>query len=210
MQICKYKNIKIKQKTNIHLQLFMYGLLGLGLLLLGSCAFPGSTKPVIKIGLIAPFEGEQRANGYQQLYGVKLALQEVNLKGGVAGYKFALIALNDFADETETILQAQELVLDSHIRGIIGHGDPHSFQTVAHIYMEAQLLVVNPREITDITNLPPTFAADFEALGGSKPDIQAQQAYLATQTLLQTIEQVIIETDHPQRADIWLTASKNQ
>ena len=53
-----------------------------------------------------------RSYGYQRLYGVKLALKEANLSGGVAGYKIELVALNDYADANETILQAQELVLD--------------------------------------------------------------------------------------------------
>jgi branched-chain amino acid transport system substrate-binding protein len=108
-----------------------------------ACRFPGSTKPVIKIGLIAPFEGEQRPFGYQRLYGVKLALQEANLAGGVADYKIELVALNDYGDETETTLQARELVIDSDVRAVIGQWEPGLITISAPIYREAGLAVVD-------------------------------------------------------------------
>jgi len=171
-------------------------------LALGGCTFPGSTKPVIKIGLIAPFEGEQRPNGYQRLYGVKLALKEINLAGGVAGYKIELVALNDYADETETALQAQELVIDSDIRAVVGQWEPALFDISAPIYAVAQLAVVRPTQFTDFSNLPPTFPADFEALGHSSPDRQAQQAYLATRQLIKAIEKATITFGSPERANV--------
>lgn len=174
-------------------------------LFLTGCAFPGSTKPVIKIGLIAPFEGEQRPNGYQRLYGVKLALQEVNLAGGVAGYKIELVALNDYANKEEAISQAQELVVDSDIRAIVGQWDPTLFNASAPIYSAAKLAVVEPTQLIDFSTLPPTFTADFEALGGSMPDQQAKQAYLATSQLLTAIEQATIEFGSPERVNVWRT-----
>ncbi|HEY84263.1 MAG TPA: ABC transporter substrate-binding protein [Chloroflexi bacterium] len=170
--------------------------------LLTACAFPGSTKPVIKIGMIAPFDGLLRHQGYQRLYGVKLALQEVNLSGGVAGYKTELVALNDFADEDETILQAQELVLDSDVRGIIGQWDATLFNAAAPIYSAAQLAVVNPSQFTHATDLPDTFATDFEALSGSPPNPEAQQAYLSTRRLLKAIEEAVEATGRPERANV--------
>ncbi len=66
-------------------------------LLLSSCAFPGSVKPTVKIGLSAPFEGLYRDLGYEVLYATRLAVRERNAAGGVAGrYLVELVALNDF------------------------------------------------------------------------------------------------------------------
>jgi len=173
----------------------------LGLILAG-CLFPGSTKPVIKIGLVAPFEGEQRPQGYQRLYGVKLALQEINLAGGMAGYKIELVALNDYANVEEAISQAQELVVDSEVRAIVGQWDPALFEASAPIYAGAKLAVVGPGQLTDFSALPPAFAADFIALAGSLPDQQAQQAYLATEQVLAAIEQAVIQSGSPERAQV--------
>ena len=171
-------------------------------LALGGFTFPGSTKPVIKIGLIAPFEGEQRPNGYQRLYGVKLALREINLAGGVAGYKIELVALNDYADEAETALQAQELVIDSDIRAVVGQWAPALFAVSAPTYAMAKLAVVRPTQFTDFSKLPPAFPADFEALAHSLPDQQAQQAYLATYQLIKAVEKATIAFGSPERADV--------
>ncbi len=158
------------------------------LLLLTGCAFPGSTKPVLKIGLVAPFEGTQRQNGYQRLYGVKLALQEINRAGGLAGYKFELVALNDFAQQSEAILQARELVLDSQVMGVIGEWDPQLFSAAAPVFAQANMAVINPTRFSEFSILPATFSSDYQSLGGSAPDDQARQAYLATYSLLHTIE----------------------
>ncbi len=172
------------------------------LFLLTACAFPGSTKPVIKIGMIAPFDGLLRHQGYQRLYGVKLALQEVNLSGGVAGYKIELVALNDFADVDETILQSQELTMDPDVRGIIGQWDAELFNAAAPIYSAAQLAVINPSQFTDAPDLPDTFATDFETLSGSPPNPEAQQAYLATRRLLKAIEEAVEANGRPERGAV--------
>ena len=60
--------------------------------------FPGSTDPLIKIGLVAPFEGQFRSRGYEVLYAVKLAIRECNESGGVGGYRVELVALDDGGD----------------------------------------------------------------------------------------------------------------
>jgi len=162
---------------------------------LSACDFPGSTKPVLKLGLLAPFEGEYRAEGYQQLYGVKLALQESNLSGGVAGYKFELVALNHDAQSEKAILQAQALVIDFAVIAVIGDGDDTLADAVAPVYQTAQLAVINPHEMTGA--LPANFADDYRALSGTDPDSQAAQAYLATQAFLSHVEKSVSQHGKP-------------
>ncbi|MCS7221857.1 MAG: ABC transporter substrate-binding protein [Anaerolineae bacterium] len=89
---------------------------------------PRSTPPIIKIGMIAPFEGLYRPEGYAALYAVKLALRECNATGGVAGYRVELVALNDDGDPAQAALQARKLALDPDVMGIIG---PFSRATTA-------------------------------------------------------------------------------
>ncbi len=173
-----------------------FGLLFLSIIAsLSACAFPGSTKPVLKLGLLAPFEGEYRHDGYQQLYGVKLALQERNLAGGVAGYKFELVALNHDAQSQKAILQAQELVIDSAVIAVIGDADVTLANAVAPVYQAAQLAVINPHEMNGA--LPASFADDFRALSGTAPDSQAEQAYLATQDFLSSVEKSVSQKGKP-------------
>ena len=63
--------------------------------LMRACDPIALTRPVTKIGLVAPFEGELRSVGYEgALYAVKLALREQNEQDGVAGWNVELVALD--------------------------------------------------------------------------------------------------------------------
>jgi ABC-type branched-subunit amino acid transport system substrate-binding protein len=168
------------------------------------CTFPGGTKPVIKIGLIAPFEGELRAQGYQRLYGVKLALQEINLAGGVAGYKIELVALNDYADSHEATLQAAELVIDSDVRAVIGQWNAALFRQNHTIYHAAAVIAIDPTQFTTDDTLPTTFSADYHALSGTLPTQQGQQAYLATSHLINIIQTAVTQYGEPTREHLYI------
>lgn len=87
----------------------------------GGCTAPGSTKPIVKVGLVAPFEGLYRPLGYEVLYAVKLAIRERNASGGVAGYMVELVALNDDNDPAVAAQQAREMAVDPDVVGVIGH-----------------------------------------------------------------------------------------
>lgn len=80
----------------------------------------GSTRPVIKIGLVASFEELYREEGYAALYAVKLAIAQRNAQGGVGGRQVALVALNDNGRPEEAALQARKLGLDRDVVGVIG------------------------------------------------------------------------------------------
>jgi len=89
----------------------------LGAVLSGCLA---TTPVVVKIGLIAPFEGADRAIGYDALAGVKLALREHNRRS--EGYRIELVALDDHRDVTGRMAaqRATELVGDPRVVGVVG------------------------------------------------------------------------------------------
>lgn len=97
-------------------------ILGLLLALLAGCA--GSTPPVVKLGLIAPFEELYRDDGYAALHAVRLAVSQRNAAGGVAGRQVALVALNDNGRPEEARQQAVNLGVDRDVLGVVGplHG----------------------------------------------------------------------------------------
>lgn len=88
------------------------------LFLLASCA--GSTRPMVKIGLIAPFEELYRADGYAALHAVRLAIAERNAAGGVAGRNVLLVALDDSGRPQQAALQAGKLAADADVLGVVG------------------------------------------------------------------------------------------
>jgi ABC-type branched-subunit amino acid transport system substrate-binding protein len=50
-------------------------------------------RPVVKIGLVAPFEGRERAVGYDAVYAARLAVREVSASQDE--YDVELVALDD-------------------------------------------------------------------------------------------------------------------
>lgn len=115
----------------------------------------GGAPATLKIGLVAPFEGLHRPLGYEALFGVKLALQEQNLAGGVGGYQVELVALNDFDDPLEAEAQARALLADSAVVGVVGHLSPAATKAALPVYQKAGLAVVIPWSIAAETNLEP-------------------------------------------------------
>jgi branched-chain amino acid transport system substrate-binding protein len=104
-------------------------------LLLGACAFPGSVKTTVKIGLSAPFEGLYRNLGYELLYAVRLAMRQRNEAGGLAGRSLVeLVALNDFNEPAEAVQQAGEMAVDPGVLGVLGGWSPQTAAAAALEY----------------------------------------------------------------------------
>lgn len=110
--------------------------LGLAAALLAGCA---SVKPVVKIGLVAPFEGRDRAVGYDAIYAARLAVRQVNARGGIGGYRVALVALDDRGDPTLATQSAASLVVDPSVVAVVGHYLPATTAAAADIYAKAGL-----------------------------------------------------------------------
>jgi ABC-type branched-subunit amino acid transport system substrate-binding protein len=96
--------------------------------LLSACAMPGDAAPVIKIGVIAPFEGEGRPLGYAVLPAVKAAAAEANARGALGRYRVLVVAFNDDLYAPTAVAQAQALALDPDVLAVVG---PWSAETAA-------------------------------------------------------------------------------
>jgi ABC-type branched-subunit amino acid transport system substrate-binding protein len=96
-------------------------LLALGCFL---AACSASTAPVVKIGLVAPFEGRFRAVGYEAIYAARLAIREINSTGGVNGFRVELFALDDGGDPGMAVEQARKLAIDPQVVAVVGHFRP--------------------------------------------------------------------------------------
>lgn len=105
---------------------------------------PGSTGPLLKIGLVAPFEGRWRARGYEVLYAVKLAVGEWNAAGGVGGYRVELVALDDGGEPAAAVQQVRELAVDADVVGVVGHFSEATTLAAAPEYAAQGLALVAP------------------------------------------------------------------
>lgn len=113
-------------------------------LVLTACHFPGTVRPTVKIGLVAPFEGRYRYVGYDVIYAVRLALREANAAGGVGGYSVELIAYDDGADPAMAAEQARKLAADSAVIAAIGHFHEATTAAALSAYAEAGIPLVAP------------------------------------------------------------------
>lgn len=127
-----------------------------------------SVDPVIKIGLVAPFEGENRAIGYDAIYSARLAVREINAAGGIGGHRVALVALDDSSDTELAQETAKSLVVDSHVVAVIGHWLPETTAVSIPIYEQADMPLITTGERpflpTSPSSLPPEFQTAYEAV----------------------------------------------
>lgn len=111
------------------------------MLLLAAC---NQVPKTVKIGLMAPFEGVDRALGYEALFAVKTAIAEHNRANAQHGYQIQLIALNDFSQAEEAEKQAQALLADPDVMGVVGHFSNEATQAALPIYEAGGLAVAIP------------------------------------------------------------------
>jgi ABC-type branched-subunit amino acid transport system substrate-binding protein len=128
---------QVKRRLSFSLSLRLSILVSL---FLAACS--ASTQPVVKIGLVAPFEGRYRPIGYEAVYAARLAIREINARGGINGYRVELVALDDQADPQRAHTAARQLVLDRQVLAVVGHFRPDSTAAAVKIYCDAGLPVV--------------------------------------------------------------------
>lgn len=122
------------------------------LLLLTGCTLPGSIPPAVKIGLVAPFEGLYRAEGYDALYGVKMAVLEANASRELGGYRLELVALDDKNVPAEAIVAASKVSLDPDVVGVVGHLSEETTLAALPIYAHHHLPLVIPIPVLESIN----------------------------------------------------------
>ena len=168
---------------------------------LSACAPLALSRPVTKLGLIAPFEGSQRAVGYEALYAVKLALREANASGGAGGWQVELVALDDDDLPSLAIRQARALAVDPDVTYAIGVAPPSESSSLQQQYAALGL----PAEFVDpaaasAAGIDPAFATRYLAISnGVQPGSLAVRAYTAARSALTHITQQVQTTGHPTR-----------
>jgi len=147
--------------------------LALALLLVGlsACA---SVRPVVKIGLVAPFEGRYRAIGYDAIYSARLAVREINEAGGIGavdgagGYRVALVALDDRGDPALARETAAALAVDPAVVAVVGHYLPDTTAAAAEVYAKVGLPLLPtgapPFAAHDPAGLPDDFRDAYAAV----------------------------------------------
>ncbi len=111
-------------------------LLVLVLFLLPLAAGPAAAADVIKIGLLAPLTGFAAADGLSVSNSVKLAVDQVNERGGLLGKKVELIVEDDAAQAKEAVGLARKLVQRDGVVAVVGGSYSMPSRAVAPLFQE--------------------------------------------------------------------------
>lgn len=105
-------------------------------LALSACQVRG-TRPIIKIGLSAPFSGFDESVGYSVIGAVRMAIRERNQGGGVAGYSVELVALDDGNEPAMAAQRAREMIIDPAVMAVLGGFDDNAALAAVEEYRQA-------------------------------------------------------------------------
>ncbi|MFN2122349.1 MAG: ABC transporter substrate-binding protein [Candidatus Promineifilaceae bacterium] len=172
--------------------LLAFSLVVSSLLLFTGCR---SVDPVVKVGLIAPFEGRYRAVGYDVLYSARLAVREINAAGGINGTRVALVALDDSGNPEFAAATADSLLADPNVVAVVGHWLPETTAVAAPRYAAGKLTFLaggeDPFLPGDPEELPEDFIAAYTAVTpfDETPGPYAGPAYEAYQSLRRLLEE---------------------
>ena len=113
-----------------------------GAALLTWSAFGMAAEP-IKIGVTGPFTGGSAPMGVSMRDGVKLAVAEINAKGGVLGRQLQLIERDDEAKPERGVQVSQELINKEKVVATLGFINTGVSLAAQRFYQEAKIPVIN-------------------------------------------------------------------
>ena len=102
----------------------------------------------VSIAVVAPKEGPMAKSGRELIEGAQIAVDILNEKGGIAGEKINLIAVDDQCEDSLAVSAAQMMALNSSgedkINFVIGPYCRNSFSEISDIYAQAKILRAVP------------------------------------------------------------------
>jgi len=98
-------------------------------------------KSTIKIALGGPVTGSLAEYGDQVFNGARMAIDQINAKGGVLGRQLEAVVYDDACDPKQAVAVANKIVGDK-IAFVVGHTCSSSTQPASDIYEDEGILMV--------------------------------------------------------------------
>jgi branched-chain amino acid transport system substrate-binding protein len=114
------------------------------LILAAGCS--GPDEPIL-VGFAGPLQGKYSDLGVQGRNGAQLALEHVNARGGVAGRRLELLALDDGNDPERAAAVAREFAAMG-VAAVIGHMTSATSMAAVPVAEEAGMVLVSPTTST--------------------------------------------------------------
>jgi branched-chain amino acid transport system substrate-binding protein len=113
---------------------------------LGSGALGQAQKPPIKLGLITPLTGPLASYGKAQEMVMKLAVEDVNAKGGVNGSRLQLDVQDSSADPGQAVLLFRKFAGEGYF-GVVGPMTGTQWETVSPLANRIQMPAISVNAI---------------------------------------------------------------
>jgi branched-chain amino acid transport system substrate-binding protein len=143
-------------------------LLAASALLFGLAATPALAD--IKVGIMVPTTGSEATYGKDMENAIKMAVEEINAKGGVLGQKFTTETADDACDPQMATAAASKLVA-AGVDGVVGGYCSGATLPTLKIYADAGVPIIIPAaNSTKFIDLNPGNAFLINALGNYQVD----------------------------------------
>jgi len=101
-------------------------------------------KGTIKIATQSPLSGGSAQLGEQIKLGAQMAIEEAKAKFQALGYKLELAAYDDQANPDTGVANANRIINDSEILGVVGHYNSGVAIPSSEVYARVNLVMVSP------------------------------------------------------------------
>ncbi len=115
----------------------------IGVITIFAMSGTGLAQDTLKIGVAGAHSGDLASYGISGLNGVKLAVAEINAKGGVLGKQLEIIAEDDVCKPEVATNTATKLV-SQKVPVVIGHICSGATKAALGIYKDAKILAISP------------------------------------------------------------------
>ncbi|WAM32804.1 ABC transporter substrate-binding protein [Caldicellulosiruptor morganii] len=112
-------------------------------------SFAASSSKTIKIGVDLELSQAVAQYGQKELEGLKLAIDEINQKGGIGGKKIDLVIVDNKSDKTEALNVATKLAVREKVLAILGPATSGATKSAASAAMKYKVPIISPSATDD-------------------------------------------------------------
>jgi len=148
----------------------------------GFVAGRAAAQDAIKIGFFAPLTGFAAADGASAKHSAEIAVEEINVAGGIKGRKVELVVYDDRHDSKEAVALATKLVEKDGVVGIVSGSYSMPSRVTAPIFAKAGLPVTVAYAVhPDVTKAGPCvfrngFLGQVEGAAGAESAVKLLKA----------------------------------
>lgn len=112
-----------------------------------------ATSNSIKIGVNLELSGAVAQYGQRELNGIKMAVDEINKKGGILGKKIELVSLDNKSDKTEALNVATKLATREKVLAILGPATSGATKSASQAATQNKVPIISPSATDDTVTI---------------------------------------------------------